>query len=162
MRPYRFRMRLSSKRLNVTRLGKGPAAACRAAAWLSLGSASSDIELMERLLSCRVHDCANGARLQEGRSAGRPEFARDGSSRTPVLPETCRHAIVSGIIIPPHFRLPTALLNCDNTVLRWPGPFGLGFLSPQPPGVVGIGPVRREVNPHPGPTRVGPFSFWGC
>src|ERR1700692_1999350 len=108
MRPYKFRMRLSSKRLNVTRLGKGPAAACRAAAWLSLGSASSDIELMESLLSCFLHHFANRARLQEGRSAGWPEFARDGSSRTPLRAETCRHAIVSGIIIPPHFRLPTA------------------------------------------------------
>src|SRR5215212_5992586 len=46
MRPYRFKMRLSSKRLNVTRLGKGPAAAARTAARASLGSASSDIELM--------------------------------------------------------------------------------------------------------------------
>src|SRR5205823_14871581 len=51
MRPYRFKMRLSSKRLNVTRLGRGPAAAMRAAARASLGSVSSDIELMERLLS---------------------------------------------------------------------------------------------------------------
>jgi len=25
--------------------------------------------------------------------------------------------------------------------VRWPGPFGSGFLSPQPPGVVRIGPV---------------------
>jgi len=37
MRPYKSRIRLSSKRLNVTRLGKGPAAALRAAARLSLG-----------------------------------------------------------------------------------------------------------------------------
>src|SRR5256885_8896809 len=51
MRPYRFKMRLSSNRLNVTRLGRGPAAAIRAAARASLGSVSSDIELMERLLS---------------------------------------------------------------------------------------------------------------
>src|SRR5258707_6843991 len=46
MRPYRFRMRLSSKRLNVTRFGKTPAAAVRAAARFSLGSASSDIKIM--------------------------------------------------------------------------------------------------------------------
>jgi hypothetical protein len=44
-------------------------------------------------------------------------------------------------------------------ILRWPGPFGTGFLSPQPPGVVGIGPVRRIVYPHTGPTKVGPFFF---
>src|ERR1700733_7527329 len=55
MRPYRFRIRLSSRRLNVTRLGTGPAAACRAAARRSLGSASSDIELMERL-RCHLRD----------------------------------------------------------------------------------------------------------
>src|SRR5580698_5592873 len=70
MRPYRFRIRLSSRRLNVTRLGTGlgtgPAAACRAAARLSLGSASSDIELMGAPpLSSQRHDCANRARLQE-------------------------------------------------------------------------------------------------
>jgi hypothetical protein len=53
--------------LNVTRLGNGPAAALRAAARLSLGSASSDIELMLRLLSSQRHDCADSARLQEGR-----------------------------------------------------------------------------------------------
>src|SRR5664279_3851811 len=57
-------MRLSSRRLNVTRLGVGPAAATRAATRASLGSASSDIELMERLLSCKIHDRANRARLQ--------------------------------------------------------------------------------------------------
>src|ERR1700675_817260 len=50
MRPYRFKMRLSSRRLNVTRLGKAPAAALRAAARTSLGSVSSDIELIAHLL----------------------------------------------------------------------------------------------------------------
>src|SRR6266404_2057723 len=62
------------------------------------------------------------------------------------------------IIIPPNFRPATALLDCEKTILRWPGPFGSGFLSPQPPGVVRIGPVRRNY-PHTGPTRVGPFLF---
>src|ERR1700682_3791778 len=65
------------------------------------------------------------------------------------------------IIIRPNFRPATALLDCDKRNLRWPGPFGSGFLSPQPPGVVRIGPVRRNY-PHTGPTRVGPFSFCGC
>src|ERR1700676_3162590 len=71
MRPYRLRMRLSSIRLNVTRLGTGPAAALRAAARASLGSASSDIELMERLLvmSFNRHDRANRGRPQEGTTA---------------------------------------------------------------------------------------------
>ena len=67
------------------------------------------------------------------------------------------------IIIPPYFRPATALLDCEKKILRWPGPFGPGFLSPQPPGVVGIGPVRRVVYPHTGPTKVGPFLFLlGC
>ena len=47
---------------------------------------------------------------------------------------------VSGIIIPPYFRLPTALLDWENNALRWLGPFGSGFLSPQPPGIVRAGP----------------------
>src|ERR1700687_4406113 len=76
-------------------------------------------------------------------------------------PKTCRHGIVSGIIIPPNFRPAPALLHGEKRILRWPGPCGSGFLSPQPPGVVRIGPVRRIVIPT-GPTRVGPFSFWGC
>ena len=76
--------------------------------------------------------------------------------------EIGRHGIVSGIIIRPNFRQATAHLDCEKRTLRWPGPFGSGFLSPQPPGVVGIGPVRSKVNPRLGPTKVGPFSFWGC
>src|SRR5260370_37600586 len=43
--------------------------------------------------------------------------------------------------MPPHFRQPLALPGCDKKLLRWPGPFGFGFLSPQPPGIVGIGPI---------------------
>jgi hypothetical protein len=62
-----------------------------------------------------------------------PEFA--GEKR--------RHGIVSGIIIRPNFRQASAQLDCEKKILRWPGPFGSGFLSPQPPGVVGIGPVRK-------------------
>src|ERR1700704_397958 len=70
--------------------------------------------------------------------------------------EIGRHGIVSGIIIRPNFRQATAHLDCENKPLRWPGPFGLGFLSPQPPGALGIGPVRRKSIPTPGPTKVGP------
>jgi hypothetical protein len=40
--------------LNVTRLGKAPAAALRATARASLGSTSSDIELMAHLLSSQA------------------------------------------------------------------------------------------------------------
>src|SRR6185436_14369733 len=54
MRPYRLRIRLSSRRLNVTRFGSGVAAAGRATARFSLGSVSSDIVLMERLLSSQA------------------------------------------------------------------------------------------------------------
>src|SRR5258708_32780066 len=46
--------------------------------------------------------------------------------------------------MPPHFRQPLALLGCDKKLLRWPGPFGFGFLSPQPPGIVGIGPIAGK------------------
>jgi hypothetical protein len=56
-----------------------------------------------------------------------------------------RHGIVSQIIMPPHFRLSGALLNCEKNRLRWPGPFDTGFLSPQPPGVVGTGPIAEEL-----------------
>src|ERR1700682_1820649 len=155
MRPYRLRMRLSSRRLNVTRFGWGPGAAVRAAARFSLGSASSDIELMKRLLSSKVYDCANRRTLQEALCKYRRRRSR-------LSAETWGHGIVSGIIFLPHFRPSTAPLPCEKKILRWPGPFGSGFLSPQPPGAVGIGPVRRGANPHTGPTRVGPFLFGGC
>jgi hypothetical protein len=49
----------------------------------------------------------------------------------------------------PHFRPSTAPLPCEKKILRWPDPFGFGFLSPQPPGAVGIGSVRRgALTPH--------------
>jgi hypothetical protein len=62
------------------------------------------------------------------------------------------------IIMPPLFRQSPAPVPCDKASLRWPGPFGSGFLSPQPPGIVGIGPIAGSLT---GPTRVGPFLFWG-
>lgn len=79
-----------------------------------------------------------------------------------VLREISSHGIVSGILLLPYFCPPPAPLACEKITLRWPGPFGSGFLSPQPPGAVGIGPVRRGVNPDTGPTKVGPFSFVGA
>src|SRR5438132_311875 len=136
MRPYRLRIRLSSRRLNVTRFGGGTAVAGRATARLSLGSVSSDIELMERLLSSNLHDCANRRRPQGAQIRREPR-------RRPDFAETSIHGIVSGILLLPHFRQPPAPLGCEKIILRWPGPFGSGFLSPQPPGAVGIGPVRR-------------------
>src|SRR6185312_8710822 len=63
------------------------------------------------------------------------------------------------IIIPPHFRQPPAALNCETTILRWPGPFDAGFLSPQPPGVVGIGPVRSSYT-HYWANESWSFLFW--
>src|SRR5882757_8490841 len=62
--------------------------------------------------------------------------------------EKSRHGIVREIIIPPNFRPATALLDCEKKTLRWPGPFGSGFLSPQPPGAVRIGPVRSNLSPY--------------
>ena len=56
------------------------------------------------------------------------------------LSHSRRHGIVSGIIIRPFFRQPPAALDCEKKILRWPGSFGFGFLSPQPPGIVGTGP----------------------
>jgi hypothetical protein len=81
--------------------------------------------------------------------------------REPFPGKNARHGIVSGIIIPPYFRPPPAVLNCENILLRWPGPFGPGFLSPQPPGVVGIGPVRRIVYPTLGQRKLVLFLFGG-
>src|ERR1700761_7177231 len=54
--------------------------------------------------------------------------------------DSSRHGIVSGITIQPLFRQPPAALDCEKNALRWPGSFGFGFLSPQPPGIVGTGP----------------------
>ena len=71
-----------------------------------------------------------------------------------------RHGIVSGIIKPPYFRQVPALLDCDKIILRWPGPFGSGFLSPQPPGVVRIGPVRSQISP-PWANESWSFLFLG-
>ncbi len=59
--------------------------------------------------------------------------------------------------MPPHFCPASAPVTWDKDVLRWPGPFGSGFLSPQPPGIVGIGPIAVNLT---GPTQVGPFLFW--
>src|SRR6185369_9518631 len=78
----------------------------------------------------------------------------------PVSRETI-HGIVSGILLLPHFRQPPAPLSCDKVILRWPGPFGSGFLSPQPPGAVGIGPVRRGSNPENWANASWSFFFLG-
>jgi hypothetical protein len=44
---------------------------------------------------------------------------------------------------PPNFRQGDAAVAGDKLSLRWPGFFCTGFLSPQPPGAVGAGPVRK-------------------
>ena len=152
----RFRMRLSSSRLNVTRLGEGPAAVTRTAARASLGSASSDIKSIQRLLSFQAsfqklqvaepvlrlqlcpHDRANSGWLQGAMLRTTPGKGR-AAQKGP------RHAIVSAIIMPPHFRPSPAVRECEKNSVRWPGPFGSGFLSPQPPGVVRIGPVPQPL-----------------
>src|ERR1700751_5015009 len=155
-------MRLSSKRLNVTRFGKAIAAAWRATARASLGSASSHVELIALLLSSGRHDCADRPPPIEGpwdcgrRPARKCSRARGIFGRTWVARTVT--SSLAGIIMPPHFRPSTALLNCDKETLRWPGPFDTGFLSPQPPGVAGIGSIAEWIIPS-GPTRVGPLSF---
>jgi hypothetical protein len=68
-----------------------------------------------------------------------------------------RHGIVSRIIMTPYFCPRRAPESRHKTTVRWPGPFGSGFLSPQPPGAVGIGPIHNLEDE--GPTRVGPFAF---
>ena len=94
--------------------------------------------------SCRAGMIAPTADGCKRAVAGAPKFAGDGLSVTPARQKMQRHEIVREIIIRPNFRPATAVLNCDKESLRWPGPFSPGFLSPQPPGVVGIGPVRRN------------------
>lgn len=74
---------------------------------------------------------------------------------------TTGHGIVSRILLLPHFRQPTAPLNCEKESLRWPGPFGSGFLSPQPPGAVGIGPVAGDLHPETGANASWSFFFLG-
>lgn len=60
--------------------------------------------------------------------------------------------------MPPHFRPANAALNCEKETVRWPGPFGSGFLSPQPPGIVRIGPVALQ----PEPRTDESWSFFIC
>src|SRR5688572_17675526 len=73
------------------------------------------------------------------------EIAMETAMALRQTPEIPSHGNVRGIILLPHFRPSPAPLACDKIILRWPGPFGSGFLSPQPPGAVGIGSVRRGV-----------------
>jgi hypothetical protein len=83
---------------------------------------------------------------RKGAMAKPARFRRDESAA--MRAESTRHEIVSGILKLPNFRPSTALSDCKMGFLRWPGPFGSGFLSPQPPGVVGIGPVAEEFIRH--------------
>src|SRR6266852_6830450 len=100
---------------------------------------------------------------RKGASDDRAEIIARRIVRDPLPGKKCSvTGSLAEIIIRPNFRPATALLDCDKQSLRWPGPFSSGFLSPQPPGALGHGPVRRIVYPHPGPTKVGPFSFGGC
>src|SRR5262245_27406036 len=79
----------------------------------------------------------------------------------PDGPEMSIHGIVSGILLLPHFCQPPAPLDCEKEILRWPGPFGSGFLSPQPPGAVGIGPVRSGSYSRHWANESWSFFFWG-
>src|SRR5579872_2164064 len=101
-------MRLSSRRLNVTRFGVATAAAGRAAARGSLGSVSSEIKLMAPLPSFTRHDCAD-------RAASQGAVFQHPRSESAAWRAKGRHGIVSPIIMPPHFRPRGALLGCDKT-----------------------------------------------
>src|SRR5207302_9783450 len=79
--------------------------------------------------------------------------------RTSTPPQK-RHGIVSGIIIPPYFCQPPAVLNCDKSLCVGPVLSVPDSSAPSPPGSSGSG-LSHEFNPHLGPPRVGPFSFWG-
>src|ERR1700732_40113 len=176
MRPYRFKMRLSSRRLNVTRFSKAPAAALRATARASLGSTSSDIELMAHLLSsqawscsenrihfsgsCRQgHDCADWPPPQEG-PGGNTGFAAPASPLIPMrIEHLSRHRIVSGIIMPPHFRPPTALLNCDKNTCVGPVLSTPDSSAPSPPGSSGSGLSQNRLSPY-WANASWSFFFW--
>src|ERR1700742_3858021 len=124
MRPYRLRIRLSSRRLNVTRLGEGPAATVRAAARLSLGSVSSDIELMR--VSCHLTYMAAPTDLRRKRRRCLCQRPTPG-----IQPEAQRHGIVSGIHntapLPPIDR-PSGLRKDDSALAR-----SFRYRIPQPP-----------------------------
>ena len=84
---------------------------------------------------------------RKGRAAAGKRSA--GASRRPLRrhpfagTHSQRHGIVSRIIMTPHFCPPYAAVSRQKVGVRWPGPFGSGFLSPQPPGAVGIGPIHN-------------------
>jgi hypothetical protein len=92
-------------------------------------------------LSFDLHDRADCPPPQEVAWASGPGFAGKRADFRPAQAKS-RHGIVNRIIMPPYFRPASAVLHCYNQNLRWPDPFGSGFLSPQPPGIVGVGPVR--------------------
>jgi hypothetical protein len=79
-------------------------------------------------------------------TAGRRKWvvkSKETAARRRIWQKIPSHGIVSGILLLPHFRQAPAPLVCEKVILRWPGPFGSGFLSPQPPGAVGIGPIPQ-------------------
>jgi hypothetical protein len=99
---------------------------------------------------------------RKGPSDHRAEIIARRIVRDPLPGKKCSvTGSLAEIIIRPNFRPATALLDCDKQSLRWPGPFSSGFLSPQPPGAVGIGPVRRIVYPPPWANESWSFFFWG-
>src|ERR1700681_2956732 len=160
MRPYRLRIRLSSRRLNVTRLCWGPAAAVRAAARFSLGSASSDIELMKRLLSSGLHDCANRRTLQEALLQIPPQ-ARPIVPTLEIRKYRVTGSLAESYCCPTSAHRPPRCLarreSCVGPVLSVPD-----SSAPSPPGPSGSGLFAGEPNPRTGPTKVGPFLFGAC
>src|SRR4051794_30689507 len=108
-------MRLSSKRLNVTRLGAGPAAEVRSAALISLGSASPDIiscyascypghDLLRKPASALQEHAAAAMIAPTARRCKRVE-CRDpdfGRCNVRLRTQNARHGIVSGITMMPY------------------------------------------------------------
>ena len=65
------------------------------------------------------------------------------------------------IIMQPDFRQATALLDCERIITAMARSFWCRILSPQPPGAIRIGPIRRELNiaDRSGPAKAGPLFF---
>src|SRR6202163_2989109 len=160
MRPYRLRIRLSSRRLNVTRLCWGPAAAVRAAARFSLGSASSDIELMKRLLSSGLHDCANRRTLQEALLQIPPQ-ARPIVPTLEIRKYRVTGSLAESYCCPTSAHRPPRCLarreSCVGPVLSVPD-----SSAPSPPGPSGSGLFADSLSPVLGQRELVLFRFGGA
>src|SRR4051812_43112421 len=170
-------MRLSSRRLKVTRLGGGFAAAGRAAARSSLGSVFSDILLMQRLLITLRRSCFGRVfpTLRGRHATDMIAPTAVGCKRHPInTPKGLRFCRT-----PTKSRVTGSLGTsycCPTSANRLPCPFEIydsaltrsfRFRIPQPPAPRGRqdrvyrkGLIPEGFIPETGPTKVGPFLFW--